>query len=161
MAISRQRRWSAYAGFLFFWSFADHLQPIPSWVLPVETATSRAVWHSSEDMPALRRVIDQDTGQWVLEYAESSPLKTRVFYTEIDQKQVKGYDTLRFRWKLMADNTWVQVQVSGYPEPGREKRNYYLNKRPPIKNQWQEVWLDLKLDDDLGSGCKPLKANSG
>jgi hypothetical protein len=125
----------------------------PEWILPVETAGVHSAWFSSEETPPLYRVVDEATGRWCLEYNEVSPLKVRVFYTEFDRGLLNGHDTLRFRWKVMADNTWVQAQVSGYPESGREKRNYYLNKRPPTKGEWQEVWLDLNHDDDLGAGC--------
>ncbi|HOJ40616.1 MAG TPA: hypothetical protein PK644_09175, partial [bacterium] len=47
----------------------------PSWVLPVETASVRAVWYCPSEMPPVRRVVDESTGQWVLEYREISPLK--------------------------------------------------------------------------------------
>ncbi|MCF7853390.1 MAG: alginate lyase family protein [Candidatus Pacebacteria bacterium] len=125
----------------------------PDWVLPVETQEVSADWQAPEDSPPIRRIVDEATGKWCIEYYEQSPLKKRVFYTEFDRSLMDGHDALRFRWKSMADNAWVQAQVSGYPEPGREKRNYYLVKRPPAKGQWQEVWLDLNLDDDLGAGA--------
>ncbi|MFW6061093.1 MAG: hypothetical protein ACODAQ_13010, partial [Phycisphaeraceae bacterium] len=126
----------------------------PSWTHPVETADVEASWHVSDDAVALRRVVDEATGTVCLEYAEDTPMQARTFYTELGRSALADHDTLRFRWKLLADAAQVRVTVHGYPEPD-DRRNYYLYKRPWQRGQWQDVWLDLHHDDDGGTSKAP------
>ena len=113
-------------------------------VVPVETAKVRARW--SGHVP-VRRVMDEATGTPCIEYAESSPQRPGEFWTEIERVDLDRYDVLRFRWKMAGDPATATVSIEGYPAPDG-RRNYYLFKRPNPPGQWQDVWLDLRQDDD-------------
>jgi len=116
--------------------------------IAIDSPEAVAQWTSpDDDAPALRRVVDKPTGQVVLEYAETSPLKTRSYFVDLDREQVEGTDTLQFEYKIVDAPARVLAAVHGYPDPG-DQRRYYLHKRPHPHGQWQRVWLDLHHDDD-------------
>ena len=79
----------------------------------------------AEHAPAARRVLDRDR---------------RV---DLDR-----YDVLRFRWKMADDPPRRPSPSRAIPRPMASWRNYYLLKRPNPPGQWQDVWLDLRQDDD-------------
>src|SRR5690606_17452776 len=111
---------------------------------PVETAQVRARW--AGHVP-VRRVVDEATGTPCIEYAQSTPQRPGEFWTEIERVDLDRYDVLRFRWKMAGDPATATVSIEGYPAPDG-RRNYYLLKRPNPPGQWQDVWLDLRQDDD-------------
>lgn len=113
-------------------------------VVPVETAQVRARW--AGHVP-VRRVVDEATGTPCIEYAQSTPQRPGEFWTEIERVDLDRYDVLRFRWKMAGDPATATVSIEGYPAPDG-RRNYYLLKRPNPPGQWQDVWLDLRQDDD-------------
>ena len=115
----------------------------------IETAVVHAEWRAarSDQAPPLRRVVDEPTGRPALEYAETSPLKARLYYVDLDRDRLAGADTLQFAYREVGAPARVMAIVHGYPR-ANDQRRYYLHKRPQPHGQWQQVWLDLHHDDD-------------
>lgn len=129
----------------FFTSAFAAPPPLPAeWVLPIETATVNRTW---EGTGTFRQVVDKDSGRRALECDLSFDGTAADFWVDLDRVAADRYDLLQFDWRALGDAVLLRVSLENFPEKG-SLRNYYLNKNPGAPGQWQNVWLDLGLDDD-------------
>jgi len=109
----------------------------PTAVLPVETQTAAARWEGG----AVRRVTDADTGARCIEWY-ADPATRAEARTVIPHVDMTRYHALRLEWKYMGGGSSLVVQAG--------KRRWYLFKEKYRPDVWNDMWLDLSLDDDMG-----------
>lgn len=111
----------------------------------LESPTVRSAWEGD----SLQRILDEETGEPCLEWFQDPAVKASI-RTGLPGVDPAEYDAVRLQWKHLGGGSSITVQVG--------QRQWYLYKDTYRPGQWRDVWLDLKLDDDMGG---PLLADRG
>ncbi len=104
-------------------------------MLWLESATVQPAWEGDN----LARVVDDETGSLCLEWSQNPALGGSATLA-LPGVRLEDFDAVRLQWKFIGGGSLLMVQTGG--------RNWYLNKERYNPDRWNDVWLDLNLDDD-------------